>query len=419
MAVRIISASGGAFSVTSTWVGGVVPTAADSILGDATSGSLALNGNRSVLFVDFTDYAATFSWTGAHRLTLTGAGSTSTFSAIMSFTGYSNFVEAQIYPSANMTFVQLGTQIIGNIGLQSGGSVLTLGSDLYVNDLQSSTNMQVTGNKNIYIYRDGRRPPGQTPRGTYRGNCVFNFVGSGFIENIFGDTTLTASVVIDGDYTGGNSFPPTLSSGSVLYHKSSVNFPLQLQARTIGGDSTFFLKTDNPIPYLFIETRAQSIGTQSFIRSLNPTLNVNKIMPYTTPSAFLGANYAQDWIFLDGGLSASEFSFYPTYEIRSSSGGIRTYAPNVKFDAGFTHSINNLSLYGSNIGATFSSNLVGTQAIIQIATTTSTSDYINFTDINIIGETLYAWNSTLNNTSGILNTLPSGGGGQFGFASIN
>jgi hypothetical protein len=417
MAIRIISASGGFFSATTSWVGGVVPTTADSIQGDATSGDLALNGPRSVLFVDFTNYAATFSWTGAHRLTLTGAGSTSTFSSLMSFTGYSN-VDATIYPSANMTFVQLGTQIIGNIGLQSSGSVLTLGSDLYVNDWQSATNMQVTGAKNVYIYRNGRRPSGQAPRGTYRGNCVLNFVGSGYIENIFGDTTLTASVVIDGDYTGGNSFPATLTSGSVLYHKSSVDFPLVLQARTSGGDSTFFLKTDNPIPYLFVETRVSSGGTQSFIRSLNPTLNVNKIMPYTTPSAFIPTNYATDWVFLDGGLSASEFSFYPQYEITSSSAGVKEEIPNVIFDAGFTHSINTLSLYGSNIGASFSSNLVGTQAILQIAAT-STSNYINFTDISIVGQTLYAWNSTLNNTSGISNTLPSGGGGQFGFASIN
>lgn len=417
MAIRIISASGGFFSATTSWVGGVVPTTADSIQGDATSGDLALNGARSVLFVDFTNYAATFSWTGGHRLTLTGAGSTSTFSSLMSFTGYSN-ADAAIYPSANMTFVQLGTQIIGNIGLQSPASVLTLGSDLYVYDWQSATNMQVTGAKNVYIYRNGRRPSGQAPRGTYRGNCVLNFVGSGYIENIFGDTTLTASVVIDGDYSGGNSFPPTLTSGSVLYHKSSVDFPLVLQARTTGGDSTFFLKTDNPIPYLFIETRVSSGGTQSFIRSLNPTLNVNKIMPYTTPAAFITGNYAADWFFLDGGLSASEFSFYPQYEITSTTEGVKEKIPNVIFDAGFTHSINTLSLYGSNIGASFSSNLVGTQAILQIAAT-STSNYINFTDISIVGQTLYAWNSTLNNTSGISNTLPSGGGGQFGFASIN
>lgn len=56
MAIIEISAAGGNFNATSSWVGGVVPTSADDIIGTASSGPLTINVNGVCKSIDLTYY---------------------------------------------------------------------------------------------------------------------------------------------------------------------------------------------------------------------------------------------------------------------------------------------------------------------------------------------------------------------------
>ena len=74
MAVITISNTGGNWNATATWVGGVGPTAGDSIISTATSGPLTVTVNASINGVNFTNYTNTFTINAGVTLSQ-GAGS--------------------------------------------------------------------------------------------------------------------------------------------------------------------------------------------------------------------------------------------------------------------------------------------------------------------------------------------------------
>jgi hypothetical protein len=90
MATRTVSAAGGNFNATGTWVGGVAPVAGDDIIANATSGNLNISSSTvSLLTANFTGYTGTLSFgsntinfnqaSGSTALTI-GSGMTITFS---------------------------------------------------------------------------------------------------------------------------------------------------------------------------------------------------------------------------------------------------------------------------------------------------------------------------------------------------
>jgi len=74
MAVITISNTGGNWNATGTWVGGVVPVAADSVIATATSGPLTVTANATINGVNFTNYTNTFTINSGVTLSQ-GAGS--------------------------------------------------------------------------------------------------------------------------------------------------------------------------------------------------------------------------------------------------------------------------------------------------------------------------------------------------------
>lgn len=66
MPLRTVSNTGGNWNATTTWVGGVVPLAGDTVNFTATSGNLTVNVTTANLAgIDFTNYVGTITFTAA------------------------------------------------------------------------------------------------------------------------------------------------------------------------------------------------------------------------------------------------------------------------------------------------------------------------------------------------------------------
>ena len=129
MAVITISNTGGNWNATGTWVGGVVPVAADSVIATATSGPLTVTANASINGVNFTNYTNTFTINSGVTLSQ-GAGSATsqpfTFVAGMTVAG-----TGTLSFNGTFTMTSAGKVWTGNLTFapQGGGSnrTITLG----------------------------------------------------------------------------------------------------------------------------------------------------------------------------------------------------------------------------------------------------------------------------------------------------
>jgi hypothetical protein len=97
MATRTISATGGNFNATTTWIEGVVPVAADDIIANSTSANLTVNVASTVRSFQFDGGGIANFWTGQlsipQNFTVNGSGTVGTvsFSPFMSMTGSGTF----------------------------------------------------------------------------------------------------------------------------------------------------------------------------------------------------------------------------------------------------------------------------------------------------------------------------------------
>ena len=119
MAVITISNTGGNWNATATWVGGVGPTAGDSIIATATSGPLTVTANATINGVNFTNYTNTFTINSGVTLSQ-GAGSATsqpfTFvsgmtvagTGTLSFNGTFTMTSGGMIWTGNLTFAPQG-----------------------------------------------------------------------------------------------------------------------------------------------------------------------------------------------------------------------------------------------------------------------------------------------------------------------
>lgn len=436
MAQRTITSAGGTFSLTSTWVEGAVPGSGDHIVGLATSGPLILTDSRTVQRADFTEYQNLLTLTSSGQLTF-GTIGTTTFSATMSFlfNNITTYVGSnQLSFSSNHSIQQLGTQIIPRLRF-FGSSTRTLLSDLYVRNMNYTSNNNITNGFNIYIYGDLANQSGGTENDGFAGTTIHLLNGFGFTNILVGHSgflSATSSIIINGTYSsfGGPLRLNSLSDLTIATTSNCSNLIVYLEDILVNNDS-YNLTTFSSLNNLIIETTANNSAIPlRNINILSPKLIVDNVMSYNIFRTFTSDDVISQLRFLGGGLSAS--TFYTNGTMRLPSSGSYPYnflfrSNDIALDPGFTHSIGNLYLQGVEGNKSFfTASSAGTVNLVVSGTNSSIANY-DFTNINASGgQKLYALNGVLTNTTNIQNTIPTGGtggtgsvAGPYAFATIN
>ncbi len=415
MAVITISNTGGNWNSTGTWVGGVVPTAADSILATATSGQLTVNVNASILFMDLSLYTSTLTINSSITLTTTGAASTSTFGSSMSYsflgTGSS---QGSIAKGTNaQTYTMNGTTPIPRFRFTATGT-LTCGSNLYITNFEPQQAVSINGNS-VYIYGNYN-----CQFSAQRGTSIIRFVGTGTITLLAtGIATENYELIID--CSGGTA---TISSQGLGVGNAVNNSNATI--RHLSG--TIVNPTFRP--------NFNSNSTITFDLLTGTTWDLFGVMS-TQPTTISSVNpiyLDQFQIFVSSGgavytlnLSGNDYyinNFNPYNSLANIGGTFFKTALDVSIQTGIDVNITQFIDVngGSNEPSPYQtpnieikSQTAGVQATLNVNTWEQYVSRTRFTDIDCSGgNTLYGQNLTLSNTTNITQyTLPpSVGGGE-------
>jgi hypothetical protein len=303
MATRTISDAGGNFNSTSTWVEGIVPTAADDVVATSSSGDLTVSGTVGYCkSLNFTNYVRTLTV----NATLLVSGDVTLYSQ-MTFTGttYLNI-------NANSNITSNGISI-PYLAFSLNNVVITLIDDMYISNLlyfQSGYNVVMNGN-NVYCNKDlyhigFARITGTTNiimsgTGIFNGNNVFDSILNPIIINSPGGTT-----TITGEMSIGNSL--TYITGSVVM---SGNTYLYLRFTTSSVSVNF------PTDKKWFYTQINPSITASFINSLstdsisidNSLVNSSSIYVYKDLVS-VGSRGTTEIVIAGSGSWSSNASFY-------------------------------------------------------------------------------------------------------------
>lgn len=423
MATITVSAAGGNWNSTGTWVGGVIPTTTDDVRADATSGNLTVNVNVSVQFVNFTSWTGLLTINSTNTLTLNLAGSTSTFSAAGTYSfGGSGATQGRIVKgNTAMSFNMLGTTPIPHFQ-NTGTAILTAASNLYFINLYTTSTLQITGN-NTNI--SGDFIAGTV---TIGGTTIYNMVGTGTINTLaIGFANLTSTIVFN-------------TSGTITISSAGLGFG----TATGPNANTIFTHIAGTIVNPTFRPNWNN-GTHTFNLISGTTWDLYGITQgISSPSINFSGNCLFDKFILSDIASASNFNYTlggsqittNDFAVISSVGnaGGTYYAGgrNVILSATFGGIIVNSSIQINGNpnepnpvqtpNTIIRSGTPGTPVPITINTYNQYVSLTRFTDINCSGgNTLYGQALTLSNTTNITQyTLPpttGGGGGSFTFVN--
>jgi len=243
MATRTISNSGGNFNSTSTWVEGIVPTAADDVIATASSGNLTVNVISYCASINFTNYVNTLTLSSTlvvngditliGSMTITGAG-------YVSISGVSN-ITSNGKSFINFTF--------------NNTTTLTLIDDMSITGVLAFPNAFLTftiNNNNLYVYGNVSQANGSTVQGTtsiilagtgyWNSNNTTNLVYNPIVINSTGTITIISQINVGGSLTWISG--TVVTTGATLYINGtaiSINLPSTItwsQLSIYGGTVT-------------------------------------------------------------------------------------------------------------------------------------------------------------------------------------
>jgi len=415
MAVITISATGGNWNSTATWVGGVIPTTSDSVLGNATSGQLTINVAATCQFVDFTNYTSTLTMNA--NLTCSLAGGTSIFGSGMNFAGT---VGILIFSNTH-SITQNTTNRIPNFSI-TGAATRTFNTNIYVNNFTWSGPPLVNGgvayiSGNFYQASTLTLP---TTSGSIGGTANYVLDGSGLIAGNFTISTIT--ITSGATYNTFGSSCLLRNAATLIYEAGTppTLFNIILNTQNI-SNSTYNLDIRRTGCNLFLINTSvnSSFGLETINLLSSPTFNI--IGLYDISKNYTTDSKAPQFTFLGNSLNANELQLYPAFRTTSAltnpptSSDFTYNSPTIVLDRLYTHTIGSLKLIGGGIPTkpVIKSNSPGNQVSINL-TSKITSQIIDFdfTDVNAVGDEIVAINGTLINTTNITNVYPSGAGGE-------
>lgn len=418
MATRLVSPAGGNWNAATTWVGGIIPVAADDIRADATSGPLVVNLNVFALFLNFTGWTGLLTINNNLAWTLSGAGSTSTFSAAGTYNFIGTGATQGRIAKANtaMTFNMLGTTPIPHF-LNSGAAVLTAASALHFVNLRNTNTLQITGGFTTFITGNLT-----STTGAIAGTQPYHMTGTGTIDlrnssvaaapiTLVIDTAGTITVAPRGIGLGGPAFNQTVTFTHIA---GTIVNPLFLIAFNTGNPAALANHTLN----LIAGTTWNLIGTMGFANPTNLILGGvcqfdRFIIEYRSGTANVIGLLALSGV----PFSVNDFSIINT--LSPLVVPPRRLALDVTLTPGQTLTINGaIDLNGGDAFNSFQtpaleirSSVPGVLATVTVNSYSQFISRVRFTDITCAGGlTVYGQALTLSNTVNIQPyTLPPGG----------
>jgi len=208
MATITISNTGGNWNATPSWVGGVVPGAADNVVATATSGNLTVTANTSILTVNFTNYISTFTVNSGITLTINGNLTLST-GMTTSGTGILSFNPAATAPTPNTaTLTSNGIIWTGSLTFATGTGKTILFGDAWT----------IAGNLNFSPASNGVSTTFNNNSVAVRGDIVVSISNRVFTAS--GSTVFISAPIIN---TTSTISTPNTSSNAALRNPLTLN----------------------------------------------------------------------------------------------------------------------------------------------------------------------------------------------------
>jgi hypothetical protein len=171
---------------------------------------------------------------------------------------------------------------------------------------------------------------------------------------------------------------------------------------TSNGTGVFTASISSPPRNVLVYQTAKTVQGSTDL-NLTSTLVANNFGSYPLLQSNVTASFYDNIRFLGtGGFSFSNFSLYPTFSLIQAQGLQPYRSPNIQLAPGTIYNIGRFQAIGNaDNRSTISSSSPGTQSTINITGTNAVVTNYNFTDITATGQTIYALNSTLSNTTNI------------------
>jgi hypothetical protein len=403
MPTRTVSAAGGNFNATGTWVGGVVPLTGDDIVADATSGPLTIPASYLtpvLVGANFTGYTNTLTITTTGDFRSSG---THTLSSSMTITGGGNY---ELWNTANITsngvvipVVQTqngGTKTFndnlncGSFGLYVGNATNTLnGNSVICTTLQMGRGGGTFG---VILGTTVLRVQGSTGALTFNSPSQASFrVIAPIVVNVSGTVTITGGI-------------PIGPAGSLTW-----------TAGTLAGDKRIFLGPGGSTPNATLDVDNAGTWDNLIINqptAANATITLNSNISVTSTqivhasSGAAGAKYFIQFAgtgVVNGGTLVADPSWI---QILAGPGtfpaNLRDWGFYLRFTGGQTYTFSSMSIYGVDYAHALIDSS-GAPANLNITGPVQDQNFLfcDFTGITATGNTIYSYKGTLNTTSNI------------------